>query len=116
MAINKEFINYEEDLPEDIEQKEELIKKSVDEAEGAPIENFEPVGKILNDKYKKNTVANNKSVGALWQKLSKAGRVYFIGKIIIGNQTYPLVAFYNNKTKESQPDLVIKLAEDKNKV
>ena len=50
-------------------------------------------------------VMNNRDIGALWSKTSKAGRDYMTGTIEINGVRHELVLFKNDrKTKDNQPD------------
>ena len=43
-------------------------------------------------------------IGALWQKESKNGAMYFSGKVKVGEEEVQIVVFSNKKEKDSQPD------------
>lgn len=45
----------------------------------------------------------------LWERKSKQGNTYYAGKIKIGDKTYLVNLFKNNKQNEKQPDYNIML-------
>lgn len=46
-------INYELDNPEDIEEKEEMVRKELEEAENAPVREMKPVADLIKKYAKK---------------------------------------------------------------
>ena len=52
----------------------------------------------------------------LWERKSKQGNTYYAGKITIGDKTYLVNLFKNNKQNDKQPDYNIMLKDAPEKV
>jgi hypothetical protein len=53
-----------------------------------------------------------KKIGGLWFRESKDGKSYASGKVLVGDAEVEILVFNNDKkTKETQPDKLIYLAE-----
>lgn len=50
---------------------------------------------------------DDRRIGALWQKTSKAGNQFWSGELIINGKKHFIVAFKRNKKQEKEPDIVI---------
>lgn len=54
----------------------------------------------------------NPSIGALWEKFTKAGQSYFTGNVEVNGAKIKIVVFKNNKkSKETQPDYNILISQ-----
>jgi len=57
---------------------------------------------------------DNANIGALWEKVSKAGDTYFSGLVDLGNGKTQIVVFKNKyKKEERHPDYKIYISKEK---
>ena len=56
---------------------------------------------------------DEREVGALWKKESKAGKKYYFGNLTIEGKKINIVGYANEKKSENQPDVRLYLEKPK---